>query len=124
MLCAIVRTSISVGVDEPHCHQVRLGVKVSPVRDCERLVCDRVLDRTPNINDADATLEQAVSVGAEMTVYAGDASIVGLVDVDTFNRSTNNPSGRRGGAGLATGNDHSPSVYVSRYRQCATHRTV
>ena len=58
-----------------------LLVEVAPVGHRERLVRDGVVDRPPDVDDAHARLEQAVGVLGKVVLDAGDAGIVGLVDV-------------------------------------------
>lgn len=53
----------------------------APVGYGERVVRDGVGDRTPDVHDADATLEEAFGVGGELVVDTTDAGFVGLVCV-------------------------------------------
>lgn len=61
-----------------------LLVKVAPVADSEGLVRDWVVDGTPDIDDANATLQKTFSIRAEVAVDSGDGGVEGLVDVDAF----------------------------------------
>ncbi len=74
----------SVGVDEPHGDQVVLGVKVTPVGDCEGLVSDWVTNRSPDVDDANAAFKESFGIFAEMTMHTSDTGVVGLVDMNAF----------------------------------------
>ena len=82
-------TSSSVGVDEAYGHEVVLRVEVAPVRHRERPVVDGVRDRSPEVDQPDAGLEEAGGVGAEELVDTLDGRFVSLVDVDAFLAGTN-----------------------------------
>ena len=45
---------------------------------------DGVGDGPPDVDDADASLEETLSIFAEVPTHSGDASIEGLVDVDAL----------------------------------------
>lgn len=47
-------------------------------------MCDGVGDRTPDVYDAAAALQETVGVGGEVFTDATDAGFVGLVDMDAF----------------------------------------
>ncbi len=78
-----ILTSLSVRVDKTADDKV-LRVEVTPVRHCKRLVCDRVPDRPPHVDNADTSLQETFSVFAEMAVDPLDTGLVGLVDVYTL----------------------------------------
>ena len=59
-------------------------IEGAPVGDGERLVGDGVGDGPPDIDDADARLEEASGVVGEMVLDALDGGPIGLVDVDGF----------------------------------------
>lgn len=78
------RTSNSVRVNEAHRNEVVLFVQVPPVGDSERFVGDGMVDRTPHVDDAHASLQKSFGICTEVTVYTGDGGIIGLVNVDAF----------------------------------------
>ena len=78
-----VRAAGAVRVDEVHRDEVAL-VEVAPVRDRERLVRDRVVDRPPDVDDAHARLQETVRLLGKVVFDALNAGLVRLVDVDTF----------------------------------------
>ncbi len=51
-----VLTPLSVRIDNAADDEI-LRVEVTPVRQCKRLVCDGVSDRTPNVDDSDTSLQ-------------------------------------------------------------------
>ena len=63
-----------------------LDIERAPVGDGERLVCDGVRDGPPDVDDADAGLEEAVGLVGEVVLDALDGGFVRLVDVDAFLR--------------------------------------
>ena len=79
-----VLTSDTVRVDETNGDQVMLGVQVTPVRYRQRLMRDWMANGPPDVNDAHAPLQKAVSIRTEMSVHACDARVVRLVDMDAF----------------------------------------
>lgn len=90
------RAALSVRIDESHGNEVVGRVEFAPVGDGEGFVVDGVADRTPDVDDPDATFEEAGGVGGEVVVHAVDAGLVGLVDVDAFD-------GTAVGSGYAVG---------------------
>ena len=78
-----VRATGAVRVYEVHGHEVTL-VEVPPVGDRQWLVRDRMVDGPPDVDDADAGLEEAVGLVGEVVLDALDGGLVGLVDVDTL----------------------------------------
>ena len=59
-------------------------VERAPVGDGERLVRDGVRDGPPDVDDADAGLEEAVGLVGKVVLDALDGGFVGLVDVDAL----------------------------------------
>ena len=76
-----VRAPRAVRVDEVHRDEVLL-VQVAPVRHSERLVGDGVVNGPPDVDDADAGLEEAVGLVGEVVFDAFDGRLVRLIDVD------------------------------------------
>ena len=83
------RRADAVRVDVRDGDEVRAFVQRAPVRHRERPVVDGVRDRSPDVDQPDAGLEEAGSVGAEELVDALDGRFVSLVDVDAFLAGTN-----------------------------------
>lgn len=73
-----------VGVNEANRDEVVLGVEMVPIRDRERFVVNWVSNRTPDVNDANSTLQETRSFVTEVTMNSSDTGFVGLVNVDTF----------------------------------------
>ena len=78
-----VRAPRAVRVDEVHRDEVLLA-QMAPVRDRERLVRDRVVDRPPDVDDPHPALEEAFRILGEVVLDALDARVVRLVDVNAF----------------------------------------
>lgn len=83
-----MRTSNSVWVDEPDGHKVVLSVEITPVGHSKRLVCDRVLDWTPYVDDAYTSFEETVRILSEVTVHTRNTGIECLVDVNALDGAT------------------------------------
>ena len=60
------------------------GIEGAPIGDGERLVGDGVGDGTPDVDSADAGLEETGGVVGEMVLDALDGGLVGLVDMNCF----------------------------------------
>lgn len=78
------RAALAIRENIPDGDQILLLVEFAPIRDCQRSVVDWVPDGTPDVNDAHAVREQAGRILWKVTVYALDAGLVSLVDVDAF----------------------------------------
>lgn len=61
---------------------------MTPVRDSQRLVCNGVPDRTPDVNDTNTPLQEAFRIVSEVAVNSLDTGLVGLVNVYALNRAT------------------------------------
>ena len=68
-----------------------LLVKVTPVGDSEGLVGGGVVNRTPHIDDAHASLQQTFGVLSEVAADASDRGGVALVDVYALLKGSNEP---------------------------------
>ena len=77
-------TSNAVRVYEAHGHEVVLRVQVAPIGDSKRVVGDRVVNRTPHVNDAHTALQEPLGIRTEVTMHPRHRSIEGLVDVHTL----------------------------------------
>lgn len=77
-------TTNAVGVDEAHGDEVVLGVEITPVRHCERLVRDGVPNGAPDVDNAHTSLQETVCVGTKMAVDASNARVEGLINVNAF----------------------------------------
>ena len=75
-----VDPACAIGVDEVDGDEV-VRAEVAPVRERERLVGDGVGDGPPDIDDADARLEETRGVVGEVVLDALNGGPVGLVDV-------------------------------------------
>ena len=80
----MARTSSSVWVDEANVDKVVLRVESAPVGHSKGLVRNRVVNRTPHVDDADASLQEAFGVLAKVAVDTSNRSVERLVDVNTF----------------------------------------
>ena len=78
------RTSDSVGVDEADRDEVVFGIERAPVRHSERLVRHGVADGAPDVDNADASLQETFSIVAEVAVDTLDTGFIGLVNVNTL----------------------------------------
>lgn len=78
-----ILTSLSVRINETADDEILL-VQVAPVRDGERLVSYGVLDGTPDVDNADASLQETFSIVAEVAVDTLDTGFIGLVNVNTL----------------------------------------
>ena len=78
-----ILTSLSVRINETADDEILL-VQVAPVRDSERLVSYGVLDGAPDVDNADASLQETFSIVAEVAVDTLDTSFIGLVNVNTL----------------------------------------
>lgn len=117
----MAHTSNTVRVDEADGDQVVLGVEITPVRHSEWLVCDGVPDRTPDVNDTNAALEQTFSIFTEMAMHSCNTSIERLVDMDAFLGRSKSVGYRDAHGGIVLPQDHGAVglVWGSR-RVCAS----
>ena len=80
------RASDAVWVDETHGDEVVIDVESAPVRNCELLVRDGVANGAPDVDNANAGLEETLRLVLEVVVYALDARIKGLIDMHALLR--------------------------------------
>ena len=50
------RTPDTIWVNVPYGYEIMISVKMPPVRDSERFVCDRILDGSPDVDDTHTSL--------------------------------------------------------------------
>lgn len=62
-------------------YQIVLRVEMTPVRDCERLVGDGVVNGAPHVDDADASLQEAFRFLTEVVVDPCDRRIESLINM-------------------------------------------
>ena len=78
-----VDPACAIGVNEVDGDEV-VRAEGAPVGECEGLVGDGVGDGPPDVDDADARLEEAGGVLGEVVLDALNGSPVGLVDMDAL----------------------------------------
>lgn len=78
------RATFPVRVDEANGDEVFLDVERAPVCDGQRLVCDRMADGTPNVDDADARFQKTFCFVLHVVMHALHACVKRLVDVDSL----------------------------------------
>jgi hypothetical protein len=83
------RLAFVIRVPEGRGHQVVLRVDAAVIAERERPVPRRVVDRTPEVDDLEAVLQQLWDVfGGQVSVDTGNRGLGGLVDVNLRHRLT------------------------------------
>ena len=77
------RRALAVTVNVPGVDEVNVGVNRTPISNSQRVMCDDVLDRPPDIDDTDAELEKTLGFIRKILVHAFLSSDVRLVGMHT-----------------------------------------
>lgn len=70
--------------DKTHGHEIGLAIEEAPVGNGERVMVHFVMDGAPDVDNADATSEKAVSVLGDVVVYTPHACVICLIDMHEF----------------------------------------